>query len=137
MTTSSLFNLVGRCAAALAVAFFASIAAFLSVLPLSPSAGSAAVGFVGVFLGGLCLERRSRLIGSLLLTVVGSAFYLQLAARMQFEMKRFDWSDMTFPLMPGLAIGGLTASVVGACWRRETQPTNSSIEPPPSSGFLT
>jgi hypothetical protein len=118
MTASSLSNLVGRFAAALAVAFFASGASFFLVLPLFPGAGSIAVGFFGVFLGSLCLARRSRVIGSLLLALIGSALYLQFWTRVQFNLNRFEWSEIAFPLMPGIAVGGILASAVLAWWTR-------------------
>ena len=128
MTASSLPNLVGRFVVALAVAFFASVASFSLVPPLFPGASSIAVGFFGVFLGSLCLARRSRVIGSLLLALIGNAFYLQFWTRVQFNMNHLEWSDMTFPLMPGIAVGGILASAVLAWWTR--RPRHSQQDAP-------
>jgi len=145
MPMSSMCNALARYAAALLVAFGASVVSFCLVLPFSTRAGSIVIGFFGVFVGGLCLDRRRRLFGSFLLTVVGIGFYLQLWTRTQFQMNRFDWSDMTFPLLPGLAIGGILAAGVFAIWARTTanrpqggrtnrsEPTNSHSNSPPQA----
>jgi hypothetical protein len=125
MTASSLSHL-WRFAAALAVAFVASL--------VSVGMGSVGMGFAGVFLGSLCLARSGRVIGSLLLVLCGSAFYLQFWIRAQIQLNRTEWADMTFPLLPGLIVGGVMASAVlavPAWWTRASK--HHQQDPPTKS----
>lgn len=112
--------LSGRYAAGLLVALTAAMAGFFSAASFAGRLTPVVSGFAGVFLGCLCLERRSRLIGSVLFTVLGLAFYLWFWSPVQFQMKRLAWSEMSFPLMPGLALGGLLATAASFFWRGTT-----------------
>jgi hypothetical protein len=105
-----------RYAAALIVAFLASIAAFWFGAAPAEYLGKfgsfflfALVGFAGVLSGTLCLPRSSRRLGSVFLLVVGLAFYLQF------------WLGLSYLGLPGhqgfpqflpLVVGGATAAVV-------------------------
>jgi hypothetical protein len=112
-----LVALSGRYAAGLLVALIAAMAGFFSTASFAGRLTPVVSGFAGVFLGCLCLERRSWLAGSVLFTVLGLAFYLWFWSPVQFHMKRFAWSEMSFPLMPGLALGGFLATAALSLWR--------------------
>ena len=123
VTGYRLAQLVARYGAALAVAFVVSLASVHLVFPLGVGPGSIVVGFIGVLVGSLCLPSRNRFLGSLVLTVVGSAFYLDRWSRLQWEMGRLGASELSFPMMPGLLVGGMLATGVIAGWRRVVAPS--------------
>jgi len=125
VTGSRVAQLVARYGAALAVAFVVSLVSVQLVLPLGLGPGSIVVGFVGVLMGSLCLPSRNRFLGSLVLTVVGSAFYLDRWSCLQWEMGRLGGSELSFPMMPGLLVGGMLAAGVLAGWRRVVAPSPS------------
>lgn len=118
--------LTGRYAAGLLVALIASVAGLLSTPCFAERLAPVVSGFAGVFLGSLCLERRSRPIGSMLFTVLGLALYLQIWTPVQFHMQRFAWSEMSFPLMPGLALGGFLATTSSLLWCYATRSQQSA-----------
>jgi hypothetical protein len=123
--------LAGRYAAGLLVAIVASVVGLLSTPSFAERLAPILSGFAGVFLGSLCLERRSRLVGSMLFTVLGLAFYLLVWTPVQFHMQRFTSSEMSFPLMPGLALGGFLATTSSLLWRYAT---GSQQNAPPNGG---
>src|SRR5262249_36588516 len=82
------------------------------LFPVHLSIAATVVGFLGVFLGTLCMERRHRVLGSILLTLIGCAFYLHRWTNVEYYLNRFEWSEMSFPSMPWLAVGGCLATVV-------------------------
>ena len=121
--------LSGRYAAGFLVALIATIAGFFSTASFAGRLTPVVSGFAGVFLGCLCLERRRQLAGSVLFTVLGLAFYLWFWSPVQFQMKRFAWSEMSFPLMPGLALGGFLATAATFYWRGTTHGQPATFRP--------
>ncbi len=76
-----------------------------------------AAGFSGVYSGTICLPRANRRAGSIVLLVLGLAFYIQMLLRMNFARGE----DNSFPfvwLLP-LAAGGF-----GAVYLFRRQPPN-------------
>ncbi|HEX3856876.1 MAG TPA: hypothetical protein VHY30_06240 [Verrucomicrobiae bacterium] len=74
--------------------------------------GIAAVGFCGVFLGTLCLERVSRRISSIILLILGLAYYVIICY--PFDLSVPDAKDPLYFfrwLLP-LSAGGLLAVVL-------------------------
>lgn len=132
-----------RYVAAIVVSYVVSFAVFGftlfvagSLLPghdeaseLATYIGIAVVGFCGVFLGALLLERASRRVGSIILLFLGLAFYLFLC----YPMDLSSGSDAKNPnyflrwLVP-LSVGGFLAVTLIFLIFRQQQP-NATPKP--------
>jgi len=140
---SRFFILFIRYVTAIAVSWVVSIAVFIitvnvagSFLPDHPDAsdcaeyiGIAVVGFCGVFLGTLCLERASRRVSSIILLFVGLTYYVFLCYPIDLSFG-FDAKNPHYFLrwLIPLSVGGLLAvALIFLIFRR--QPPNTALEP--------
>jgi uncharacterized membrane protein YfcA len=73
-----------------------------------------AVGFLGVFLGALCLPQSSRRFGSAVLLALGLAYYIYLLVNL--DILRAENNDFPFVWLVPLAGGGSIALIL--FWRR-------------------
>ena len=87
--------------------------------------GDAITGATGVAVGSMCLQPRSRRVGSAILLFLGLSYYCYFWMRLMAE--RPEPVPHQFPHLPGFAIGGATA----VAWFMVHRPANQAIEPTP------